>query len=358
MLLGPSVPRAVTRRDPSMSSRADDGGRHASVLPRIRLPGPVNAFVRRAEQRLGTPPRVLVYHRIGEQSTTSLDLSVSPRHFEEQVSVLAQRASVVPLDELSASGRVIRTSSTKPRFSITFDDGYADSLITATPVLERYNVPAAVFVASDFIDRPFFWWDRLTEIALDADTPADAIVDAGEDDGLLAAPQAAGLRRKSKSEVHRELIRVLAMRENPARYDFLDRLECSGDFSPRADSPRPLSSLELSELAAHPLITIGNHTLTHRRLTSLPPAEALFEIIGCDRRLNELIGSGSACRPLAYPHGDADQATVKIAARAGCRTAFSTESRPISLTDSPLLLPRIATSDVNGDDFARLRRLS
>ena len=46
--------------------------------------------------------------------------------------------------------------------AVTFDDGYRDNLLTATPILERYATPATVFVTTAMIDcecEP--WWDEL-----------------------------------------------------------------------------------------------------------------------------------------------------------------------------------------------------
>ena len=41
---------------------------------------------------------------------------------------------------------------------------------------------------------------------------------------------------------------------------------------------RPLTTEELVDLADHPLITIGGHTVSHPRLAELPLAESLVEI--------------------------------------------------------------------------------
>ena len=51
---------------------------------------------------------------------------------------------------------------------VTFDDGYADNLWNAKPLLERYDVPAAVFVTTGYAgqDREF-WWDELETLLLE-----------------------------------------------------------------------------------------------------------------------------------------------------------------------------------------------
>ena len=46
--------------------------------------------------------------------------------------------------------------------AITFDDGYADSLYAVSPLCERFDLPATVFVTAGYLDgRREFWWDDL-----------------------------------------------------------------------------------------------------------------------------------------------------------------------------------------------------
>ena len=45
---------------------------------------------------------------------------------------------------------------------VTFDDGYLDVLQNAVPILERYQIPATIFVVTGNLGEPF-WWDRLAD---------------------------------------------------------------------------------------------------------------------------------------------------------------------------------------------------
>lgn len=320
----------------------------------LRVRDPVDSLVRQVEGVLFNRPRVLAYHSIDEPSETSSGLSVSAEHFDEHLAVLTQAGRVVRLDELLQSGTEPSGRSSQGRFALTLDDGYADNLVAAVPVLEKYETPATVFIASDFIDRPHFWWDRLAEIILDPSTQGATLTGAARDAGLLTTGDTS---LTSRFEFLRRLTRELSRHRNVARYAFLGQLEDGTRFVPRGGVSRPLSSSELYELSTHPLITIGNHTHTHRPLTEIPQAEALGEILECDRRLDDLIGSSRNTRLLAYPGGAANGSTARIALEAGRRQAFTMVPRRVSLIDNPRLLPRIAISDVDGDEFARLRGL-
>ncbi|MDE3052180.1 MAG: polysaccharide deacetylase family protein, partial [Nitrospirota bacterium] len=77
-------------------------------------------------------------------------LCVTPEHFKEHVEILRNNACPMALGEMV---RALR-DNTLPRraVAVTFDDGYADNLLNGKPSLERYEVPATVYVISGFVD--------------------------------------------------------------------------------------------------------------------------------------------------------------------------------------------------------------
>jgi len=96
---------------------------------------------------------VLAYHRITRETSDAPGFCVAPHHFAEHLEVLSRRCAVVSLAELA---RGVKKDGLPDRAAVvTFDDGYADALSDAWPILERYGIPATVFVVSGFLsDRP------------------------------------------------------------------------------------------------------------------------------------------------------------------------------------------------------------
>ena len=51
--------------------------------------------------------------------------------------------------------------------AVTFDDGYADNLEIAAPILAKHRIPATLFIATGLVDAhgpP--WWDQLASLLL------------------------------------------------------------------------------------------------------------------------------------------------------------------------------------------------
>lgn len=97
--------------------------------------------------------RVLVYHSIGEPTDVShgYSLRVGPARFEEQLAHLREHCAVVPLERI-ASHIADRRPFEPNTIAITFDDGYRDNYTEALPLLQRYGLPATVFISSGVLD--------------------------------------------------------------------------------------------------------------------------------------------------------------------------------------------------------------
>jgi peptidoglycan/xylan/chitin deacetylase (PgdA/CDA1 family) len=85
--------------------------------------------------------RILTYHSIGYRK---YEMNVTPEAFAAQMDWLATHKDVISL-EAAADGQ--------SGVAITFDDGYADNLENAVPVLEKYGFPATIFVVSGHLDQ-------------------------------------------------------------------------------------------------------------------------------------------------------------------------------------------------------------
>lgn len=85
-------------------------------------------------------------------------------------------------------------------------------------------------------------------------------------------------------------------------------------------------------------MTVGGHSRTHPRLTTIPDAAVVDQVQGGAERLARELGQ----RPttFAYPYGDYNDAVVSAVA-GSFECACTTELAPLERDVSPLLLPRI-----------------
>lgn len=113
---------------------------------------------RRAAKRLalvvdGVRPQsvgavVLAYHRVGGRTNSPVDLSTAM--FRRQMSHIRAALSPVSLDALIDDVESVENADAL--MSITFDDGTADFVDVALPVLVEYQLPVTLYLSTSFVD--------------------------------------------------------------------------------------------------------------------------------------------------------------------------------------------------------------
>ncbi len=304
----------------------------ASSTPlRFSIPMPPSKR-QRADKR---EPKIICYHRVCERDNGT-GLSISPAQLSEQLAALSSSGPPATLEQI-ASG-----SAPSNAFAVTFDDGYADNLHIALPILEAAGVPATFFIATTHVrDGLPFWWD---ELALLLGTAADD----GRKRAVLELRCAGELRSWSPSnaaeadECRRHLIGWLQPQTPEEITGVIAQLrEWFGpDSPPPPQADRPMTIEELRTLAASPLATIGAHTQTHPCLRAATPERRAAELAGSRDDLTEWLGETPTT--LAYPFGvwgvDVDLEVVEATEAAGYSAAVVNGTSPFAT--NPLILPR------------------
>lgn len=325
--------------------------------------------------RLSPPFIILAYHRVAELTTDPWGLAVSPQNFSAQLEVLQEEYDSESLRSLVDAGlRPLPRNAV----AVTFDDGYADNLSTARPLLERFGIPATFFVAVGGIDASTeFWWDALERIVLQTDSLPERLTlasergpsewsireeeePAGHDarpDGIPVARGRFGDRvSAARIRLYYRLWEFLFQVHPTERTQLVRQLhEWSGVPLEARDSHRTLTRDELRQLDSGDRMSIGAHAVSHTPLTTLDRASQQQEIEGSTRFLEKLFGSRP--RGFAYPHGDHDARLRQLVADGGYAFACTTQSGVVHRSTPRLELPRCSVMDWTADEFAaRLRR--
>jgi peptidoglycan/xylan/chitin deacetylase (PgdA/CDA1 family) len=146
---------------------------------------------------------------------------------------------------------------------------------------------------------------------------------------------------------------LLAHRGIPAlAFAVAGKLGATNDWDVDRDEPglRLLDVEGLHELGRFG-IEVGAHSLTHARLTELPPAQLAAEVAGCYEQL-EAAGLPRP-RAFAYPYGAHDTVVVAAVRQAGFHAAFVTQSGVVTGRSDRYRLPRMELR--RGDTGMRFR---
>jgi peptidoglycan/xylan/chitin deacetylase (PgdA/CDA1 family) len=298
---------------------------------------------------------ILGYHRVAETAVDPYDLCVRPDHFAEQIDILRHQATVIDIHTITdglKSGRLPRRA-----VAITFDDGYLDNLQIAKPLLTASSIPATVFAVSGSLGQEF-WWDRLARIIFGpAVLPEHLTLPiCGQTFtwSMLDTNQAAPTK-ESPSPRHRLLDqlyhRLAALpAERPFILNQLQQWAEKAESIPPATS-RAMTAEELHNLTGDGLITIGSHTVSHPKLTSLSPAQQQAELHNSCQTLTEILGQPVTL--LSYPHGDNDAETRQMARQAGYQLACASRNGIVHRRQDRFGLPRFWVPDWDSEQFGR-----
>jgi peptidoglycan/xylan/chitin deacetylase (PgdA/CDA1 family) len=257
---------------------------------------------------------ILIFHRVLREPDPLLPAEPTAADFDALLAHLKGRFSVLPLGD--AVDRLHRGALPRAALAITFDDGYADNLSVAAPLLRKHGVPATLFIATGYLDGGIMWNDRV--IAAFRSTSKTKI-DLTERGLGVYATTTDGERRAGMDALLRELkYRASAERERLAQA-VLDAADVAVPASPM------LTSDGVRSLASYG-IDVGAHTITHPILARTSAGDAWREIAEGKRALESIAG-----RPVtlfAYPNGkpgdDYGGEHVRMVREAGFIAAVST----------------------------------
>jgi peptidoglycan/xylan/chitin deacetylase (PgdA/CDA1 family) len=312
--------------------------------------GRINRAYRWLRRRVIPGAIILMYHRVFNPVSDPFEMCVSPVLFKQQMEYI--RRKFVPMRLLDLAAGMESGKLPQRAVVVTFDDGYIDNIEIAYPILKQFDIPATVFIPSDFIgcDREF-WWDELERILY---TPQELpnelrLVVRGKEYRLPTRNQAD--RQKALFSMQ-SILKPLPSNE---RYRTLDAL-ISWSNTSRQQRPeyRTMTINELLILQEDGLIDFGAHTATHPSLAQLSPELQRTEIIKGRERLE--VALGKSINVFAYPYGkgiDISQETADIVKKAGYKLACTTIPGGIEYRDDPFWLRRCGIHNWEFQTFER-----
>ncbi len=290
---------------------------------------------------------IFIFHRVLAEPDPLFPGEVDRADFDRMIGWVTRWFRVLPLEQ---AVRGLRDGSLpEGSAAITFDDGYADNLHHAEPLLRKHGACATLFVATGFLDGGCMWNDRVIESIRRTTKDVLRLPD------VLAEPLPLADLAQRRAAIHRLLGHIKYLQ--PA-----ERLHAVEQVVRAADVPVPrdlmLTRDELRRWHAGGQ-QVGAHTVNHPILASLDDDSARQEMALGREELASLIDSRIAL--FAYPNGkpgvDYLPQHVTMARELGFDAGVSTVWG-VATSDSPLFeLPRFTPWDRSRWRFgARLAR--
>lgn len=267
----------------------------------------------------------------------SAHLEVTPGFLNDAIERLsAEGYEFIPLGDVPA--RIARPSR-QPFAVFTLDDGYRNNAEYALPVFAQHNVPFTVFVTRGFAERSHsMWWETLAELL---GRERELSFDFGE------GPEVLDLTSEARRfDAFDRFSHYVGINDETIAVSRIDALARRHGVDPLAITTElTMDPHELRAFAAHPLVSLGAHTLTHRAVARLTPDEAREEM----RQSADYVETLTGTRPLsiAYPYGSRQavcERDQQIARELGFTVGVTTQPGTLSEKSAarPTGLPRIS----------------
>lgn len=327
-----TVDRALQRASSAPLEREEAYA--GSTVERVSIRGVASIL-----RRLTLPSSILMYHQISrgvkkEAFHPHLGLQVDVASFEQQMELLHLTHRCFRLSTLTALSRAKKLPPSSA--AVTFDDGYRDGLTLALPILERYHIPATIFVTTGFLDgRARLWWREL-EAFIQTSEKLKFCWKGRDFNYPLTTHQL-------KERCFQELTEIFQSLCPTAINKLLNIVQQSSGCHQQS-TVQMLSWSELEELAKHPLITLGAHTVHHPALSFQTSEVVREELYQSREELAQRVGRKIS--HFAYPFGGPQQVSPRemnivkeLGFSSACITYFGHILRKYSLYQHGL--PRI-----------------
>ncbi|WP_303905771.1 polysaccharide deacetylase family protein [Thiohalomonas denitrificans] len=276
-------------------------------------------------------------------------MAISTAAFKSQLEALRKHHELVHLSDWmtqAQSGAPLPKSA----IAVTFDDGWADNYQHAYPLLARYQVPATLFLATDYIStNDWFWPERLARVIAKgwpdmrrhpAFTWIEKLLPPDADSGRLSRTDIHCMISAAKSHGDTELRRRIELAERTAGIG-------------RPQTRALLTWDETRNMTTSGLVELGSHTRTHQRLdATLSHSSLEHEVVGSSNQIVKETG----VKPVlfCYPNGnrsDDAEAVVRRHYSGACTTVRGCNTR----NTDPFRIARIGIHQGMGTSTALFR---
>lgn len=271
---------------------------------------------------------ILTYHRVLTQSEVSANFVQSGMYvlqevFERHIRYLKQSYTILSLEELLEVWRR-KTLAPKQKYCIvTFDDGWVDNYRYAYPILRCYDIPATIFLPTDYIGtHEWFWPDRLAFVLETIRKTCSPSSKLAKGAALLQQLSLADVYDRGDDFWHSDTV-VDQIIERGKDFPLREVQELVATLAKEWNINLPQERVvlnwdEVGEMSKHN-ISFGSHSCSHQILTNATEKDVLEEL---SRSKAILTDKGILYVPVfCYPNGNSNASIQALVKNCGYQAA-------------------------------------
>jgi peptidoglycan/xylan/chitin deacetylase (PgdA/CDA1 family) len=253
--------------------------------------------------------RILIYHGICLKDHLKYNtLFISLPSFERQIKLYKKYACLISLDDYYSG------NYDPSRFNIclTFDDGYANNLKYALPLLEKYRIPATFFITGVAETGQDILWNDVLSLAY---------VHGPDKIQIFGIEYGKGKDGKYVNSSGQSLYTVLRNKGWSDKEKMIAQLDKWKEFADK-DFWLQLKPDEIKKLSASEFTSVGCHGYYHNDLAKISIGEAKSEMTRSRSYLEKI--SGKTIKAIAFPYGSYNPDVIRAAKEAGFEQLLAT----------------------------------
>lgn len=242
------------------------------------------------------------------------------------------------MDQLAARLQTGEPLLPKNLVAITVDDGYADFVELAYPILKRYDFPATAYVVTKFVDQGMWLWFDVIRYQVSQGKPGAYILEIAGDAYYIVLGD--GRARSSAWHTLADACLPLPQSERMTTLSQIGKaLQVPLPDRPTAEF-RAMTWDDLRKLDPE-LIEVGSHTCSHPILSRCSGGELEEELVDSKTTIERQLGREvtSFCYPNGQP-GDYDARVMAAVQAAGYTNAVVAHGTLVGVDTNRFALER------------------
>ena len=276
---------------------------------------------------------ILMYHRFSLEKNP---FKISSAEFAAHLAYLSKHNRVLSLTETIENlknGNALPPNATV----ITIDDGYADAFDIAFPLLKKFNLPATLFVVTNFANGKCWLWTDLMRYVLAAAKRDFLSVEFTDGKKIETKLIGKTQRLEIAGRVNSRLKNMPNEDKEAKIKEIADDLAVEIPALPTAEYA-PISWRQAVEMDAS-VLKIESHTATHPILTNISETQLDFELNSSREKLETVLNRKS--EHFCYPNGSFDEKVWQAVKNNDYQSAVTTEYGFNGKGENPFTLKRI-----------------